>query len=115
LPPSFKLRGWQTKAILRETVRRHLPPATVRKRKQGFRVPLREWLKTGLHEMVGDFLDSPHGGLPPALFNRTAIRRVLREHRSGEADYSLPIWLLLNYAAWHDSYIRRSDAMKAAV
>jgi asparagine synthase (glutamine-hydrolysing) len=114
LPPSLKLRGWQTKAILRDAVRPYLPPATVRKGKQGFRVPLREWLKTGLHEMVGDFLESADGGLPPEVFNRTAIRKLLREHRSGEADHNLPIWLLLNYAAWHDSYAGRAHAIKAA-
>ena len=77
-------------------------------------MPLREWLKTGLHEMVGDFLESADGGLPPDVFNRTAIRRLLRQHRSGEADHNLPIWLLLNYAAWHDSYIHRGEAMRAA-
>ena len=114
LPPSFKLRGWQTKAILRDTVRHHLPRATMRKGKQGFRVPLREWLKTGLHQMVGDFLESPNGGLPSSMFNRAGIRRLLAQHRSGEADHSLPIWLLLNYAAWHESYICRSRAARAA-
>jgi asparagine synthase (glutamine-hydrolysing) len=114
LPPSFKVRGWQTKAILRDTIRRYLPPATLRKGKQGFNMPLRDWLRTGLNEMVGDFLESAHGRLPPELFNRAAVRRLLRQHRLGEADYSLPIWLLLNYATWHDSYIARGGPSAAA-
>ena len=105
LPPSFKLRGWQTKAILRDTIRRYLPPATLRKPKQGFNVPLRDWLRTGLNELVGDFLESAHGPLPPSIFNRAAVQSLLRQHRRGEADYSLPIWLLLQYATWHDMYI----------
>ena len=107
LPPSLKLRGWQTKAILRDTVRRYLPPPTLRKRKQGFSVPLREWLRTSLNEMVGDYLEAADGRLPRDMFHHAAIRRVLRQHRSGEADHSSVIWLLLNYAAWFDLYIRR--------
>jgi asparagine synthase (glutamine-hydrolysing) len=115
LPSSLKLRGWQTKAILRDTVRRYLPPATVRKPKQGFRVPLREWLKTGLHELVGDLLESADGGLPLDMFNRTAIRRLLRQHRLGEADHNMAIWLLLNYATWHDLYITHGHARSQIV
>jgi asparagine synthase (glutamine-hydrolysing) len=106
LPPSLKLRGWQTKAILRDTVRRYLPPATLRKRKQGFSVPLREWLRTSLNEMVGDYLAAPHGPLPADMFSRAGIDTLLAQHRNGEADHSHRIWLLLNYAAWHDLYVR---------
>jgi len=105
LPPSLKLRGWQTKAILRDTVRGRLPAAALRKRKQGFAVPLRDWLRTGLREMVGDYLDSANGRLPADLFNPVTVRTLLGEHRRGGADHSAVIWLLLNYAAWHDTYL----------
>jgi asparagine synthase (glutamine-hydrolysing) len=105
LPASMKLRGWETKAILKDTVRRYLPPATMRKRKQGFSIPLREWLRNGLNEMIGDFLEAEGGGLPSELFDRAAIRGLLAEHRRGEADHSSIIWLLLNYAAWRDLYL----------
>jgi asparagine synthase (glutamine-hydrolysing) len=108
LPPSMKLRGWQTKAILRDTVQPYLPPRTMRKPKQGFSVPLREWLRTSLREMVGDYLDAENGRLPQDVFNRATIRTLLREHRRGEVDHSTTIWLLLNYAAWHDMYVRGS-------
>src|SRR5437867_5689115 len=76
LPPSLKLRGWQTKAILRDTVRRYLPRTTLRKRKQGFSVPLREWLRGSLYEMVCDYLSPANGHLPPGLFNHATISRL---------------------------------------
>jgi len=77
----------------------------MRKRKQGFAVPLREWLKTGLREMVGDLLESGSGHLPQAMFNDAGIKKLLEEHRRSEADHSAVVWLLLNYAAWHTSFI----------
>jgi asparagine synthase (glutamine-hydrolysing) len=104
LPASLKLRGWQTKAILRDTVRRYLPPATLKKKKQGFSVPLREWLKGSLHEMVHDYLSAAHGHLPSDVFNHVTVSRVMREHYNGVADHSSLIWLLLNYAAWRELY-----------
>ncbi|MCH2663870.1 asparagine synthase (glutamine-hydrolyzing) [bacterium] len=110
IPPALKLRGWETKAILRDTVRGYLPRSTVQKKKQGFGVPLREWFKTGLHEMVGDYLESEPGGLPADTFDRKAVRQLVARHQKGEADYSQVIWMLLNYATWHDLYVSRSSA-----
>jgi len=102
LPANVKMRGWETKALLRDTVRRYLPAATLRKRKQGFSVPLRQWLRGSLYEMVHDYLSATHGHLPRGVFNHATVSRVLAEHYRGEADYSALIWLLLNYAAWFE-------------
>ena len=107
MPPALKLRGWETKAILRDTVRRYLPPNIVRKPKQGFKVPLAEWLRTSLAEMVGDYLEVGKGRLPGGIFNQATIQTLVDQHRTGSADHSSKIWLLLNYAAWHDLYLRQ--------
>jgi len=106
LPPAMKLRGWQTKAILRDVVRRYLPAATLRKRKQGFSVPLREWFRGSLLEMVCDYLSAANGHLSPRVFNHVTISRLIAEHSQGERDHSSILWLLLNYAAWDSRYKR---------
>ncbi|MEI8305649.1 MAG: asparagine synthase (glutamine-hydrolyzing) [Chloroflexales bacterium] len=105
MPDSLKLRGWQTKAVLRDTIRPYLPPATMRKRKQGFSIPLRSWLRTDLYSMVQDYLGSAGSGLERSLFDHSFISNLLVQHRKGEADHSEIIWLLLNYAAWYDLYV----------
>ncbi|OLB34015.1 MAG: asparagine synthase (glutamine-hydrolyzing) [Acidobacteria bacterium 13_2_20CM_57_17] len=104
LPPSLKLRGWQTKAIFRDTVRRYLPAATLKKRKHGFSVPLREWLRGGLYEMICDSLSATNGHLAPGIFNYVTISRLIAQHRKGERDHSSVLWLLLNYATWSKLY-----------
>ena len=105
MPPDLKLRGLQTKAILREAVQAYLPPSAMRRRKQGFSVPLREWLRTGLSEMVDDYLTGTDARLPDGMFDRCAVGRLIAEHHAGAADHSPAIWLLLNYAAWHAEYV----------
>jgi len=104
LPTRLKLRGWQTKAILRDAVRRYLPAATLRKRKHGFSVPLREWFRGNLHEMVCDYLSPANSHLDPEVFNHATINRLMAEHYKGERDHSSVLWLLLNYAAWTSVY-----------
>jgi asparagine synthase (glutamine-hydrolysing) len=104
LPPSLKLQGWRTKAILRDTVRRYLPAATLRKRKQGFSVPLREWFRGSLREMVSDYLSPANGQLPPGMFHNATVSRLIDEHYRGVRDHSSVLWLLLNYAAWNSVY-----------
>ena len=64
-------------------VRRYLPAQTLRKPKQGFSVPLREWFRTSLDEMVGDYLVGGGARVPPEVFDRQAIQQLLAEHRSG--------------------------------
>ena len=104
LSPSLKLQGWRTKAILRDTVRRYLPASTLRKRKHGFSVPLREWFRGSLREMVCDYLSPANRQLAPGVFNHATVSRLIDEHHRGERDHSSVLWLLLNYAAWNSVY-----------
>jgi asparagine synthase (glutamine-hydrolysing) len=106
LPEDLHFRRWHGKAILRDVVSPSLPPATLRKPKQGFSVPLREWLRTSLNELVGDYLEAENGALPSGLLDRRTIARLLAEHRRGEIDHSAVIWSLLVYATWYAMYAR---------
>lgn len=103
MPTSMKIRNRQGKHILRELVGPKLPPAVVRKGKQGFSVPLRDWFRGQLASFVEETL-GPHGSLPTEIFNQAKVQQTLREHREGRADNARKIWLLLTFAAWHQQY-----------
>jgi asparagine synthase (glutamine-hydrolysing) len=103
LPAGLKLRGWQTKAILRDVAARYLPPQTASKRKHGFGVPISLWFREGLWPEVNERLRDSHA--LRSYLNPQAVATVLREHRDGAADYSQLIWCLLVFDAWHSAYI----------
>jgi asparagine synthase (glutamine-hydrolysing) len=103
MPTAMKIRNRQGKHILREVVGARLPPAAVRKGKQGFSVPLRDWFRGQLNSYVEETL-GPHGMLPTEIFNQAKVQQTLREHREGRADNARKIWLLLTFAAWHQQY-----------
>lgn len=102
MPSALKLKNGVGKYILKKVVAPYLPAETLRKRKQGFGVPLRDWLRGGLAGMVSDYLEGEMPHLPPEVFQMTTVRRIVREHREGERDHSRKLWLLLVLAAWFD-------------
>src|SRR5258707_6219863 len=59
LPGRYKVRGWQTKAVLRSAVADLIPPAILTRPKMGFSVPLRQWLRRGFSPIVDEFVLKP--------------------------------------------------------
>jgi len=100
MPTRFKVNSKAGKLIFRDVVKPQLPAATVRKGKQGFSVPLRDWFRGELSGTVRDYLLAD-GQLPDNVFQLQHVEKVLHEHQSGRADHANKIWLLLAYASWH--------------
>jgi len=104
LPASLKIRGQATKLVLRKALTPILPRAILERPKQGFRVPLPEWLAGELSEWAqGVFAGSGLRKLD--LFDWSQIDRMWKAHKSKEADFSFDLWSLLNLAAWYDHWI----------
>ena len=59
LPPSFKVKGWSLKRVLKEAVRDLLPHDLLHRRKRGFGVPLDRWFRTDLRGYTEGMLASP--------------------------------------------------------
>lgn len=102
MPSSLKIRGGVGKYILKKVGAPYVPKGTFKKPKQGFGVPLRDWLRFGLAEMVGDYLEGSPSKLPAGMFQQEKVGKILSEHRSGLRDHSRKIWLLLVLAKWNE-------------
>jgi asparagine synthase (glutamine-hydrolysing) len=87
-PSSLKVRGFTTKAILKEAARGLVPNAVIDRRKRGLSVPVARWLNTGLAPLADRLLDTP----------------LLGEHRSGKANHARKLWPLLMLALWGERW-----------
>ena len=97
IPPSAKIKGGNLKAILKKSVRGVIPDEFIDRKKQGFGVPIQEWMmeKLGdeaektLREFCGqtDFLDYKEA------------KFLLKANRGPQA------WQLLNFAMWWKAFI----------
>ena len=108
IPGGFKLRGWQTKAVLRAALRDVIPPEILTRGKMGFPVPVGRWLRGAFRSVVDELVTGERatrrGFLEPAM-----LRRLAAEHRAGAAEHGDRLWLLANLEIWQRIFIDGED------
>jgi len=104
LPGSFKIKAGRVKHILKEAVRDLLPGDLLARPKEGFIMPVNEWLLGSLKPYVAVTL-APERLACHGLFRPEAIRRLLEAHYCGAADHGNRIWNLLMLQLWWERYV----------
>ncbi len=99
LPQNLKLRGGVGKALFKQVARRLLPPEQDNKPKQGFAIPLAQWLRGPLRQRLEDMLAS-QAFRQRGIYNHAGIARMVRQHQEQGADHSERLWLVMVYEAW---------------
>jgi asparagine synthase (glutamine-hydrolysing) len=105
LPTNMKLRGVTMKYALRKVGEKlGLPRSILDRPKQGFEIPLADWLKTDLREMRDDLLLHPRM-VQLGYFNDSFIRSLLAEHDSGAVNHAERIYTLLILELWCKTFL----------
>jgi asparagine synthase (glutamine-hydrolysing) len=103
LPMEHKVRGGETKHLLRKILYRHVPRERIDRPKMGFGIPVNRWLRNELRPLLGEYLDNARvrreGFLRPE-----GVDRVVREHLSGHRDHQYRLWALLVFSMWVERY-----------
>ena len=102
LPTAVKIRGGQGKRPLRRVLRRYLPEASFERPKQGFNVPIGEWLTGPLRGWAEELLDGA-SIRREGLLHSGRIQACWQQHLSGGRDRSGELWAILMVQAWLDS------------
>ena len=105
IDPFECMRGGIRKSILRELLARYVPAETIPTAKLGFAVPLGDWLRGPLRQLVEDTLLS--GDLyPSGIFDRKAVRAYCNQHLSGQRDLKWGLWSLLTLQWWATKHLK---------
>jgi len=104
MPGRLKLRGWQTKAVMRAAVRDVVPREILTRRKMGFPVPVGRWLRGPFRPLVDELVLGPRA-LARGLFDPGALRRLAASHRAGAVDHGDRLWLLINLELWQRIFL----------
>jgi asparagine synthase (glutamine-hydrolysing) len=111
LPPSLRMGPNGGKHVLRNLLARHVPRALFERPKQGFNIPIEEWLRGPLRDWAEALLDErrlhQEGFLRPR-----PVRRIWEEHCSGQRPSTFLVWSLLTFQAWHETWIKGDAAVK---
>ncbi|MET0558390.1 MAG: asparagine synthase (glutamine-hydrolyzing) [Solirubrobacterales bacterium] len=100
LPSRFKIRGREKKIALRAALRGVVPDSHIDRTKQGFQVPMAEWLRTDLAELARDTLLGDDAASRLYL-RQDAVAGLLDRHLAREEDNSSLLWSVLSFELWH--------------
>ena len=114
LPTSWKLRGMTTKHVFKRAMKPWLPPGIVGRPKKGFGIPVAEWLRGPLRDMMLDLL-SPARLKQQGLLEPAVVTGLIQDHIEGRRDNRKPIWTLLMMQLWLESWgrMRSREAVTA--
>ncbi len=104
LSGSIKIKGGRVKHILKEAVADLLPAELLARPKEGFIMPVNEWLIGSLKDYVQATL-APERLARHGLFRPEAIRQLLESHYAGGANRGNQIWNLLMLQLWWERYV----------
>jgi asparagine synthase (glutamine-hydrolysing) len=103
LPASDKLRGLTTKWLLKQAASVWLPRPLIHRRKRGLSVPIAGLINGTLREEIDHLLLSSEPRVP-ALLDARELRRLLAEHRAGQANHARLLWPAVMLMAWAERY-----------
>ena len=104
IPSHLKMNGLQTKHILKKAMEGIVPNEILYREKQGFGVPIGEWINIQLRDrIICDLSDKR--ALERGFFNAGYIQTLLKEHSDGRRDHSHSLWVLWMFELWQRKYI----------
>jgi asparagine synthase (glutamine-hydrolysing) len=103
LPQKYKIKGFETKHILKDVARSLVPAELIDRPKMGFGIPRAEWLRTGMKEMVIDILTDTTA-TQRGWFHATEVRKVIDTHMAGE-DKDNILWPMLILELWARTWL----------
>ena len=109
LPTELKIRGGQSKHLLKKAMTGILPDEIIHRPKQGFGAPVGEWLRGDLYGEA--FAAVMHSRLREEnLLDYDHVERLFLAHKAGARDHSWHLWTLYNLSRWYDHWIAREAA-----
>jgi len=103
LPMNLKLRGLETKWVLKRALAGVLPAKTLARPKKGFGIPLGHWFRDELRPLVRD-LCGRDAIRRAGLFRPEAVERLISEHESRRRDHRKKLYTLLAFQLWASRY-----------
>ena len=105
IPPGLKLKGKETKYLLKKVAEKYLPHEVIYRSKAGFGAPVRKWITEDLADMLEERLNEKaiqeHG-----IFSYPSVRKLIDQNKSNEIDASYPIWAILAIDSWYRQFVK---------
>jgi asparagine synthase (glutamine-hydrolysing) len=104
LPASLKMRGREGKYIFKRAISGLVPDEILRRPKQGFGVPLEQWINDQLRGRIRETITEGRA-LERGFVEKRYVNQLLDEHERGRRDHSARLWALFMLELWNRAFI----------
>jgi asparagine synthase (glutamine-hydrolysing) len=104
IPTNLKTANGTTKYILRKAAEGIVPNHVLDRKKLGFPVPIRHWLKNEMNDWAKKIIRESN---TDHLINKAYLLKLLEDHCQNKADNSRKIWTVLMFMVWHQIYVEK--------
>jgi asparagine synthase (glutamine-hydrolysing) len=105
LPPYWKVRGSSGKWFFKKAMEGILDKETIYRQKEGFSIPIKNWLKSELKELMLECL-SEKNIKAMGYFSYPRVRQMIQEHLQNRENHAHRLWALIQFHLWHDHFGR---------
>ncbi|WP_047980369.1 asparagine synthase (glutamine-hydrolyzing) [Ornithinibacillus contaminans] len=102
IPVEYKITDHTTKAILRKAAKEFVPDHVINRKKLGFPVPIRHWLRNELYEWAQAIIRRSN---TDHIINKAYCLKLLTEHKLYERDHARKLWAVLMFMLWYKNFI----------
>jgi len=104
IPSELKIRNGERKYILKQALRDVLPTEILRRPKEGFSIPMKNWLRGDLAPIMRDLLAPERIG-QRGWFSPVAVTRLIDSHLSGRDNHAHVLFSLMVLERWAESVL----------
>ena len=104
IPAGMKMAGLETKQVFKQAISDLIPAEILNRPKQGFGVPIEQWINRQLRNRIRDTLSDPRTQ-QRGYVSRSHVEVLLGEHENGRRDHSMALWSLLMLELWHRNFV----------
>jgi len=105
IPGALKIQGTKTKYILKKAMADLLPYEILHRGKEGFSIPIKNWLRNELKPVMLEVLSSANI-TRDGFFNDGYVQQLVKEHLDGVENHSHRLWALMVFGIWREVYLR---------
>jgi asparagine synthase (glutamine-hydrolysing) len=102
LPDSYLMKGWRKKHLLKESFKQYFPEGFLNKSKQGFGVPVGDWLRSILKDELKSYIEYKFL-TDQGLFNIDFARKIVLDHLEGKVDNTFRVWTYYCFQKWYSN------------
>jgi asparagine synthase (glutamine-hydrolysing) len=104
IPEKLKVDSRETKIILKRIASRYVPKECIYRPKEGFSIPIKNWLNTEFKPVMEELLNSKSVE-QDGIFQASTIARLKKEHEQGIANHSHILWSLIVFYDWKKRWL----------